>query len=109
MLLTSVGRRIALLRAFRREVRAFAPGGRVLGTDVQAQAIFAGRRPVDDPEAWGRDDEERWGVLSIAAGEERVPSAQGRYHDYYTAFGAAVRGEGPLPVTGADGVRTLEV
>ena len=34
VLLTSVGRRIALLRAFRHEVRQFGRGGRVLGTDV---------------------------------------------------------------------------
>jgi carbamoyl-phosphate synthase large subunit len=34
VLLTSIGRRIALLEAFRREVHGFAGGGRVLGTDV---------------------------------------------------------------------------
>lgn len=34
ILLTSVGRRVALARAFRRELAAYAPGGRVLGADV---------------------------------------------------------------------------
>ena len=38
-----------------RELRAYGSEGsyRALGTDVQAQAIFAGRRPADDPEEWG--------------------------------------------------------
>jgi carbamoyl-phosphate synthase large subunit len=34
VLLTSVGRRVALLRAFRRELASYAPGGRVLATDA---------------------------------------------------------------------------
>jgi carbamoyl-phosphate synthase large subunit len=33
VLLTSVGRRVALMQAFRREIAAHAPGGRVLGAD----------------------------------------------------------------------------
>ena len=34
VLLTSVGRRVALLRAFRHEIARYAPGGRVLGADL---------------------------------------------------------------------------
>lgn len=34
VLLTSIGRRVALARAFRRELTAYAPGGRLLGADV---------------------------------------------------------------------------
>ncbi len=48
-------------------------------------------------------------MLHTAAGEHTVPSSQGRYHDLYSAFGAAVRGEGPQPVPAAEGVRTLTV
>ena len=94
-----------------RELRAYGSEGsyRALGTDVQAQAIFAGRRPVDDLETWGYEEPGRWGVLATAAGEEPIPSEQGRYHDLYTAFAAAIRGEGPQPVPARDAVRTLAV
>lgn len=34
VLLTSVGRRVSLLRAFRKEIAAYAPGGRLLAADV---------------------------------------------------------------------------
>ena len=38
-----------------------------------------------------------------------VPSAQGRYADYYTRFAAAVAGVGPQPVPAAEAVATLAV
>jgi predicted dehydrogenase len=94
-----------------RELRAYGSEGsyRALGTDVQAQAIFAGRRPVDDPGEWGYEEPARWGLLATAAGEVSVPSEQGRYQDLYTAFAAAVRGEGRQPVPAREAVRTLAV
>ena len=94
-----------------RELRAYGSEGsyRALGTDVQAQAIFAGRRPVDDLEEWGYEEPGLWGLLSTAAGEVSVPSEQGRYHDLYTAFAAAIRGDGRQPVPAQDAVRTLAV
>ena len=94
-----------------REFRAYGSDGsyRALGADVQAQAIFAGRRPTDDPSGWGYDVEENWGVLTTAAGEQRVPSEQGRYQDFYTQFAAAARGEGEQPVPASEGIRTLTV
>jgi predicted dehydrogenase len=54
------------------------------GIDVQAQAILAGRRPVDDPQSWGYEAEDR------------------------TQFAAAARGEVEQPVPAAKGVRTVE-
>ncbi len=94
-----------------RELRAYGSEGsyRALGTDVQAQAIFAGHRPVDDLEGWGYEEPGRWGLLSTATGEVSVPSEQGRYHDLYAAFAAATRGEGRQPVPAGDAVRTLAV
>jgi predicted dehydrogenase len=94
-----------------RELRAYGSLGsyRVLGTDVQAQAILAGKRPVADLERWGYESPEHWGVLSTAAGDEPVPSAQGRYHDFYTQLAAAARGAADQPVPAADGIRCLEV
>ncbi len=92
-----------------RELRAYGSRGsyRFSGVDVQAQAIFAGRRPAEDPAGWGYDVNQ--GVLATEAGETRIPSQQGCYHDLYTAFAAAVRGQGPQPVPAWEGVRTLAV
>jgi len=94
-----------------RELRAYGSAGsyQSLGTDVQAQAIFAGLRPADDLAGWGYELPDRWGVLATAEGDEPIPSEQGRHHDLYTAFAAAIRGEGPQPVPAAEGVRTLAV
>jgi predicted dehydrogenase len=94
-----------------RELRAYGSDGSYcsLGTDVQAQAIFAGQRPAADPVGWGYESQARWGVLATDAGEVPVPSEQGRYHDLYSAFAAAVRGDGPQPVPASEGVRTLAV
>lgn len=94
-----------------REVRVFGSQGSYVSsqTDVQAQAIFAGRRPADDPDGWGYEVAERWGTLATADGVERVPSAQGAYADYYAQFAAAVDDGGPQPVPAAEAVATLAV
>ena len=94
-----------------RELRAYGSGGSYVahGTDVQAQAVFAGRRPIDEGDGWGYEAEERWGTLRTATGSVRVPSAQGAYQDYYTRFAAALRGEGDFPVPAQEAVHTLEV
>jgi predicted dehydrogenase len=94
-----------------KELRIYASRGsyRVTPSDVQAAAVFAGRRPIDEPEAWGYDTEDNWGVLATDEGVERVPSLPGRYQDYYTQFAAACRGEAEVPVTAEDGVRTVAV
>lgn len=67
--------------------RAYGEAGSYVssGSDVQAQAIFAGRRPVDDLAGWGCEPAENWGVLRTGMGQERVRSEQGRYHDYTKA------------------------
>lgn len=78
-------------------------------TDVQAQAIFAGKRPADDPAGWGYEAEERWGLLATDDGKEPVPSEQGRYHDYYEGFARAVRDGTPPPVTPAEAIAVLQV
>jgi carbamoyl-phosphate synthase large subunit len=46
VLLTSIGRRVSLTRAFREELAAFAPGGRVLGADVTR--LSAGLQAADE-------------------------------------------------------------
>ena len=94
-----------------RELRVFGSLGSYVSSqsDVQAQASFAGLRPIDDPRGWGYEAEERWGTLATADGTRRVPSAQGSYTDYYTRFAAAVAGAGPQPVPAAEAVATLAV
>lgn len=94
-----------------RELRLFGSLGSYVSSqsDVQAQAVFAGRRPADDPAGWGYEVEDRWGVLSTAAGTTKVPSARGSYADYYAQFAAAVAGTGPQPVPAAEAIATLAV
>jgi predicted dehydrogenase len=94
-----------------RELRAYGSGGSYVahGTDVQAQAVFAGRRPVDEGDTWGYDAPEHWGTLHTAAGSRQVPSERGAYQDYYTRFAAALRGDGDFPVPAEQAVHTLEV
>lgn len=100
-----------LNRLTAREFRAYGQDGSYVssGTDVQAQAIFAGLRPADDLTGWGYEKPELWGTLRTRAGAERVPSQQGRYHDYYEGFAEAVRSGGPPPVTAAEAIRTIAV
>jgi predicted dehydrogenase len=94
-----------------RELRAYGSTGSYVarGTDVQAQAVFAGRRPVDEGSEWGYDAPEHWGTLNTAAGSRKVPSEQGAYQDYYTRFAAALPGDGDFPVPAEQAVHTLEV
>lgn len=95
-----------------REFRAYGENGSYISstTDIQAQDIFAGRRPIDDPEGWGHEPEANWGWLRTRDGvDKRVPSEQGRYHDYYEAFAEAVRTGGTPPVTAEDAIATLAV
>lgn len=55
-----------------RELRAYGDAATYVSqsTDVQAQSIFAGTRPVHDPVAWGYEPEESWGTLYSAASVE---------------------------------------
>lgn len=80
-----------------------------LTTDMQAQDIFAGKRPFDDPSKWGYEPRANWGTLFGANGPQIVPSEQGRYHDYYVAFAKSVREGTPPPVPAETGVKTLAV
>jgi len=94
-----------------RELRAYGDRGSYTSysTDIQAQLIFAGKRPAEDLAAWGYEPESHWGTLTTEAGTAKVPSEQGRYHDYYEAFEAAVRTGTPPPVTAETGARTLAI
>jgi predicted dehydrogenase len=94
-----------------RELRLYGTNGVYVShtTDVQARAVIAGDRPKHLGDLWGFEPESHWGTLFGPAGHRRVPSQAGRYQEYYLQLAAALRGEGPLPVTGQEAVRTLEV
>jgi len=94
-----------------RELRVYGEKGSYLsqGTDVQAQAIFAGKRPADDLANWGFEQRDRWGTLHHAEGDEAVPSEQGAYHAYYEAFAEAVRNGNEPPVTAKQAIDVLAV
>ncbi|WP_200861257.1 Gfo/Idh/MocA family oxidoreductase [Limimaricola cinnabarinus] len=78
-------------------------------SDVQAQSVFAGRYPAEDPDGWGFEDRTRWGTLRTAAGEQRIPSEQGRYHDYYEGFARAVWDGTEPPVSAEEAMAVLAV
>jgi len=94
-----------------KEYRAYGADGSFVsrGTDVQAEAIFAGLRPVTQGESWGYESTSRWGILTTSDGPMPVPSQQGAYQDYYTQFASALRGEAAFPVPAAEVIPTLEV
>lgn len=94
-----------------RELLVYGERGtyRARSTDVQAQASRAGKRPIEDPDDWGREPESAWGTLFTAAGAERIPTEQGSYTDYYERFAHAVRDGGPVPVSPAGAIAVLEV
>jgi predicted dehydrogenase len=94
-----------------RELRAYGSAGSYVarGTDVQAQAIFAGIRPAEEADSWGFEPASSWGTLHTADEARVVPAEQGNYATYYRLFGEAVRTGGPAPVTAAEAVATLQV
>ncbi len=96
---------------FEKSWRAYGSSGAyvALGTDPQTNALMAGRRPADEGAKWGYEEAPHWGTLSTPRGERKIPSERGAYQDYYTAFARAAKGQGPLPVSAAEGIRLLEV
>ena len=96
---------------------ARGPRLRVLGSeaafvveavDGQEDALAAGRLPGDG-EPWGVEPPERHGKLVRGDRAERVPSEPGAWPRFYELLGAALDGEGPVPVDPWDAVATLEV
>lgn len=94
-----------------RELRAYGDAGGYVAQsmDIQAQSIFAGKRPVNNLKDWGFEPPANWGALRTGKGVSPVKSEQGRYHDYYEAFAQAVLGGGLPPVTAEEGTKTLAV
>ena len=81
------------------------------GVDGQIAAILGGARPGDP--GWGAPVPDRYATLtgSVAGlrSTGRVDGAPGAYETFYRAVAAAVRGAGPVPVTGEEGRATVRV
>ena len=78
-----------------------------LGMDVQEGGLREGLRP-DDSE-WGREPEERWGILHDGISSKRIPTETGGYHRFYAELESAIRRGGPAPVDIQDAIAGLEV
>lgn len=83
------------------------------GLDPQEAALREGRRPAAD-EAWGEEPECMWGRVGsgespLTGGGRPLPTLPGDYPAYYAAVAAALRGEGPNPVTAHEAAAALDV
>jgi predicted dehydrogenase len=61
-----------------RELRAYGDKGAYVShsTDVQAQSIFAGRRPIHDLAKWGFEPETHWGRFTQQVGQCAFPPSK---------------------------------
>ncbi|BDR15856.1 Gfo/Idh/MocA family oxidoreductase [Vibrio sp. STUT-A11] len=78
-------------------------------SDVQAQAIFDGKRPVNDPQNWGYEVETRWPLLRNQSGEYAIASEQGAYFEYYNQFAKAVTEGKEPPVLSDEVLQVLKI
>jgi len=78
-------------------------------SDVQAKALFSGKRPVDDKDNWGIEEEARWPILRDKSGNHAILSEQGAYFDLYIQFYKAVTEGTKLPVPPEEVVQVLKV
>ncbi|WP_030168258.1 Gfo/Idh/MocA family oxidoreductase [Spirillospora albida] len=86
-------------------------GGRasytVSGMDVQEESLRAGMTPRDP--GYGTAPAAAYGRVGTPGDDRPEPTDPGAYQDFYAAVAAALRGEGPPPVTLADAITGLEV
>ncbi|MGW3465512.1 Gfo/Idh/MocA family oxidoreductase, partial [Streptomyces olivaceoviridis] len=83
------------------------------GLDPQEAALREGSRPGSTP-GWGAEDESLWGRVGsgespLTGGGTPVPTLPGDYPAYYAAVAAALRGDGPNPVTALEAAAALDV
>jgi scyllo-inositol 2-dehydrogenase (NADP+) len=74
------------------------------GLDPQEDQLKAGLRP--GMAGWGAEPPERHGRLSRGGS---VPTVPGRYEEFYRQLAAAMRGEGPVPVTAPSAAQVIRV
>jgi scyllo-inositol 2-dehydrogenase (NADP+) len=74
------------------------------GLDPQEEQLKAGLRP--GMAGWGAAPSERHGRLSRGGS---VPTVPGSYEHFYRQLAAAMRGEGPVPVTAESAGQAIRV
>lgn len=77
-------------------------------SDVQYEAVLAGRRPAQDRASWGAERPTRWGAVHGSA-PHPVRARRGDYARFYEEFAHAVAHGGPGPVPPSEGLRVLQV
>jgi predicted dehydrogenase len=77
------------------------------GLDTQEPALAAGMSPLDP--SYGVEPQDAWGVLGIDGSTAGVPAETGAYPQFYSELGAALRGEGTLPVNPAQSLEVLRI
>ncbi|TXS57696.1 Gfo/Idh/MocA family oxidoreductase [Streptomyces sp. t39] len=83
------------------------------GLDPQEADLRDGRLPAAGA-PWGVEPRELWGRLGsgespVTGGGTPVETVPGDYPAYYAAVAAAVRGDGPVPVTALEAAAALDV
>ncbi|MBA4860454.1 Gfo/Idh/MocA family oxidoreductase [Streptomyces sp. PSKA54] len=83
------------------------------GLDPQEAALREGKRPATEAE-WGAEPQSLWGRIGsgespLTGGGRPVPTLNGDYPAYYAAVAAALRGEGPNPVTAHEAAAALDI
>jgi predicted dehydrogenase len=80
-------------------------------TDVQETDLQANKKPGGDD--WGIEPESQKGLLHTEKDgkviREFIPSLKGNYGDYYEGVFNAIRNNEPMPVTGVDGMKVIQV
>jgi predicted dehydrogenase len=81
------------------------------GLDVQEAELRRGGRPdrPNTPEAWGTEPEASYGTLGVVGEATPIATEPGAYQRFYEGVGAALRGEGDLPVDPRDSLEGLRI
>ncbi|MFF7983258.1 Gfo/Idh/MocA family oxidoreductase [Streptomyces sp. NPDC007901] len=83
------------------------------GLDPQEAALREGERPGTE-DSWGLEPDSLYGRIGagespVTGGGRIVPTVPGDYPAYYAGVAAALRGEGPNPVTALEAAAALDV
>jgi predicted dehydrogenase len=90
-------------------VNGSAGGLRIEGFDIQEAQLKAGASPASLGEAWGVDPDAAGVLTDLDGTAVTVPLERGRWHGFYPAVAAAVRGEASMPVDPQDAIATARV
>lgn len=77
------------------------------GLDGQEQALAAGTLPTDP--GYGVEAQTRWGTLGVDGDLQAIEPEPGAYPLFYAQLAAALRGEGPLPVSAPESLEVLKI